>query len=106
MISQASRFQKVDDSLTSKVVLGETQFSNLKEYNDSQVNETLSGYANFMRAFRNLHDKSVLFVYSYWPEAKNMTKTLLAHVGLDGVSYFPLLWEIQWPANDKLMVLA
>lgn len=106
MISQASRFQKVDDSLTSKVVLGETQFSNLKEYNDSQVNKTLSGYANFMRAFRNLHDKSVLFVYSYWPVAKNMTKTLLAHVGLDGVSYFPLLWEIQWPANDKLMVLA
>lgn len=106
MISQASRFQKVDDGLTSKVVLGETQFSNLKEYNDSQVNETLSGYANFMRAFRNLHDKSVLFVYSYWPVAKNMTKTLLAHVGLDGVSYFPLLWEIQWPANDKLMVLA
>lgn len=106
VISQASRFQKVEDSLTSKVVLGETQFTNLKENNDSQVNETLSGYATFMRAFRNFHDKSVLFVFSYWPVAKNMTKTLLARVGLDGVSYFPVLWEIWWPAHDKLMVLA
>lgn len=95
MISLASRFQKVDDDSTSKVVLGETQFSNLKEYNDSQVNETLSGYATFMRAFRSFHDKSVLFVFSYWPVAKNMTKTLLAHVGLDGVSYFPVLWKTQ-----------
>lgn len=91
MISLASRFQKVEDSLMSKVVLGETQFNNIKENNDSQVNETLSGYATFMRAFRNFHEKSVLFVFSYWPVARNTTRDLLAYIGLDGVSYLSVL---------------
>ena len=90
MISLASRFQKVEDSLTSKVVLGETQFNNLMRLmtktNDSQVNETLSAYATFMRAFRNIHEKSVLFLISHWPAVKNKTRSLLTHVGLDGVS--------------------
>ena len=91
VISLASRFQKVEDSLTSKVVLGETQFNNIKADNDSHVNETLSGYATFMRAFRNFHQKSVLFVFSHWPVAKNTTRDLLSYVGLDGVSYLSLL---------------
>ena len=50
----------------------------------SLVNETLSGYATFMRAFRNFHEKSVLFVFSYWPVARNTTRDLLAYIGLDG----------------------
>lgn len=75
----------------SKVVLGETQFNNIKENNDSQVNETLSGYATFMRAFRNFHEKSLLFVFSYWPVARNTTRDLLAYIGLDGVSYLSVL---------------
>ena len=99
MISLASRLQKIEDSLTSKEVLEETQFNNIKEKNASHVNKTLSGYANFMSAFRNFHEKSVLFVLSYWPVAENTTRNLLSYVGLDGVSFFSVLWEIQLPSN-------
>jgi len=56
VMSLDSRFQQVEDSLTSKVVLGETQFNSIEENKDSLVNDTLSGYATFMRAFRNFHD--------------------------------------------------
>lgn len=87
VISLASRFQKVESRLTSKAVLGETQFKNLKENNTSQVNETLSGYAAFMRAFRNFHETTVQFVFSYWPAAKNTTRDLLSYVRLDGVGF-------------------
>lgn len=93
MISLASQFQKVEDSLTSKDVLEET--NNIEEKNASHVNKTLSGYANFMRAFRSFHEKSVLFILSYWPVVKNTTRNLLSHVGLEGVSYLSVLWEIQ-----------
>ena len=105
MISLASRFQKAEDSLTSKVVVEETQVNNIKENNDSHVNKTLSGYANFMRAFRSFHEKSVVFALSYWPVAKNTTRNLLSYVGLDGVSYMYLsvLWEIQCPTNNYLL---
>ncbi|XP_078352009.1 uncharacterized protein LOC144636697 isoform X2 [Oculina patagonica] len=85
IISLASRFQKVESGLNSKVVLGETQFKNVKENDTAQVNETLSGYATFMRAFRNFHETVVNYVFSYWPVAKNTTRNLLSYVGLDGL---------------------
>ena len=80
VISLASRFQKVERKST--VGLVEPQFND----NASQVKDTHSGYAAFMREFRNFHEASFQLVLSYWPAAKNTTRNLLSYVRLDGVS--------------------
>lgn len=80
VISLASRFQQVEKKSTVGLVEPP-----LKD-NASQAKDAPSGFANFMKGFRNFHEVSLQFILQYWPSVKNATKNLLSRVGLDQVS--------------------
>lgn len=77
VISLASRFQQVEKKSTVGLVEPP-----LKE-NASEGKDTPSGFANFIKGFRNFHEVSLQLILSYWPSVKNATKNLLSCVGLD-----------------------